>query len=453
MRPRQLVLSLGMLACAALGAPGHASAADFGKGVTTNDPSPFQKPVPNPSSKTITGDWSGVRSDLRDAGIDFQFDYTNETASNVRGDVARHTLSADQITLGLKLDLDELLDLKKGEVQLTVTDRNGQNLSDKDKLNTLQLVQEVYGRGQTWRITQLWYDQKYFNDALDWKIGRISVGEDFSAAKCDFMNLTFCGSLPGNLVGDVWFNWPVSVWATRVKIALNPDTYLQTGVYEVSPNYLNPRYGLKLGDAGGPEGALIPFELGWSPKIGPSQLKGDYQVGTWYDTSKAPDVVENTQGLPLALAGGDALQRHGRYGVYFNTSQQLWHGGEGDQGPSVRVFFSGAAADRRTSTTDNVLMGGAIFAGVVPGRPTDDIGVAIGRTHVNDRIAAVQRLQNAAGLGPVDVQSSEYVGELYYTLHLFHGAAFRPDLQYINQPNAVHQKSDLVLGLKAVLKF
>jgi carbohydrate-selective porin OprB len=70
-------------------------------------------------------------------------------------------------------------------------------LSDDARLGTLQQVQEVFGRGQTLRLTQFWYDQKFIDGAIDWKIGRITFGEDFAAFSCDFQNLTLCGAQPG----------------------------------------------------------------------------------------------------------------------------------------------------------------------------------------------------------------------------------------------------------------
>jgi porin len=126
----------------------------------------------------------------------------------------------DQRTFGTTFDLTKLGVVPGGTIQVTWTDRNGSNLSDDAALGTLQQVQEVFGRGQTLRLTQFWYDQKFIDGVVDWKIGRITFGEDFAAFSCDFQNLTFCGAQPGNLVGNCIFNWPVSQWATRLKFDL-----------------------------------------------------------------------------------------------------------------------------------------------------------------------------------------------------------------------------------------
>ncbi|MGS1397556.1 carbohydrate porin [Pseudomonas aeruginosa] len=57
-------------------------------------------------------------------------------------------------------------------------------------------------------------------------------GEDFNSFPCDFQNLAFCGSQVGNWAGSIWYNWPVSQWALRVKYNFAPDWYVQVGAYE-----------------------------------------------------------------------------------------------------------------------------------------------------------------------------------------------------------------------------
>ena len=123
------------------------------------------------------------------------------------------------------LDLEKLFGLKQATFKLAITDRNGDNLSSDANLQSLQQVQELYGRDQTWRWTQFWYQQKYLDGLVTWKIGRITEGEDFAAFSCEFTNLTFCGAQPGNIVGSYWYNWPVSQWATDVKISLKGVGY------------------------------------------------------------------------------------------------------------------------------------------------------------------------------------------------------------------------------------
>ncbi|HEJ6251974.1 MULTISPECIES: carbohydrate porin, partial [Pseudomonas] len=95
-----------------------------------------------------------------------------------------------------------------------------------------------------------WLKQQYFDGALDVKFGRFGEGEDFNSFPCDFQNLAFCGSQVGNWAGSIWYNWPVSQWALRVKYNFAPDWYVQVGAYEQNPSNLETGNGFKMSGSG-----------------------------------------------------------------------------------------------------------------------------------------------------------------------------------------------------------
>ncbi|KHL72805.1 porin, partial [Pseudomonas putida] len=148
-------------------------------------------------SKWMTGDWGGTRTELLEKGYDFTLDYVGEVAGNLNGGynddkTARYS---DQFALGAHLDLQKILGWHDAEFKLAITERSGRNLSN-DRISDpragqFSSVQEVWGRGQTWRLTQMWIKQKYFDGALDVKFGRFGEGEDFNSFPCDFQNLAF----------------------------------------------------------------------------------------------------------------------------------------------------------------------------------------------------------------------------------------------------------------------
>ncbi len=193
---------------------------------------------------------------MSEKGYDFKVDYTGEMGSNLHGgyDHDRTARYSDQFGLGTHLDLQKILGWDDAEFQLTITERSGNNISN-DRINDPRVggftsAQEVWGRGQTWRLTQMWYQQKFFDQKLDIKVGRFGEGEDFNSFPCDFQNLAFCGSQVGNWVGDIWYNWPVSQWAMRVKYHLTPELYAQVGAYEQNPSNLDRDNGFKLSGSG-----------------------------------------------------------------------------------------------------------------------------------------------------------------------------------------------------------
>jgi len=408
--------------------------------------------APQPFSSELLLDWDDLRELLRDRGIDFRIGYVSETATNAQGGARQLWRYTDQWTFLTRLDLEKLFGISQAQFGMVITDRNGHNLSGDADLNNLQQVQEVYGRGQTWRWTELYYDQKYLDGMLDWKVGRLPEGDDFAAFSCEFQNLTFCGAQPGNLVGGYWYNWPVSQWATRLKANFKGFGYVELGAYEINPSYLQTRYALDLGSPPGATGVLLPFEIGWLPTF--AGLGGSYKFGAWYNTSTAPDVVENTDGEPMTIAGGRPLMRHGLYGAYINFQQQLLAPAGAGSKRGLSVFLNATYADRRTSTLDSQIAAGMLYTGAFAARPADEIGFAVGETHVNPRLADVERQENAEGYGPVGVQSSEWVGEVFYNIPVKGWLDLRPNIQYVAAPGGVsHSTNDLIVGLKLAINL
>ena len=223
-------------------------------------------PAFDSDSKWMLGDWGGTRSELEKQGYAFSLDYVGEVGSNLHGgyDHDRTARYSDQFGLGTHLDLQKILGWNDAEFQLTITQRSGNNISN-DRINDPRVggftsAQEVWGRGQTTRLTQMWYQQKFFDQKLDIKVGRFGQGEDFNTFPCDFQNLAFCGSQVGNWAGSIWYNWPVSQWALRVKYHLTPELYAQVGAYEQNPSNLDRGNGFKLSGRG-TQGAVLPIEL------------------------------------------------------------------------------------------------------------------------------------------------------------------------------------------------
>lgn len=144
-------------------------------------------PAFDSESPWMLGDWNGTRTELSEKGYDFKVDYTGEMGSNLHGgyDHDRTARYSDQFGLGTHLDLQKILGWDDAEFQLTITERNGNNISN-DRINDPRVggftsAQEVWGRGQTWRLTQMWYQQKFYDQKLDIKVGRFGEGEDFNS--------------------------------------------------------------------------------------------------------------------------------------------------------------------------------------------------------------------------------------------------------------------------------
>ncbi|SFW72627.1 carbohydrate porin [Pseudomonas sp. NFACC04-2] len=409
-------------------------------------------------SKWMTGDWGGERTKLIEQGIDIKADFVGEMGANLHGGYNDDKTArwSQQFGLGVALDLEKLAGWGDTEAKIQFTRRDGRNISNDrigdPRAGTLSSSQEVWGRGQTTRLTQLWIKQKYFDSKLDVKAGYFGEGEDFNTFPCEFQNLAFCGSQAGNWATGIWYNWPIMQAAIRVKYNLTPELYAQIGAYNQNPSQLenNNRYKLS---GSGTKGTLIPVELVWSPKI--NNLPGEYRVGYYKSTAKADDVREDDDGNDAATTGNAYRSHSSKDGYWFVAQQQLTtHNGDASRG--LNIAANATFHDKETNVVDNYQSLMFVYKGPFDARPKDDVGIGFSRIHVNEDVKKNSELVNAAnGVSDYDnplfapLRSTEYNYELNYGFHVTNWLTVRPNLQYITHPGGVDEVDNaLVAGLK-----
>lgn len=416
-------------------------------------------------SPWMFGGWNGSRQELADKGYTIIAKQVAETATNVYGGYDKNGKFgyADQFVLGTNINLEKVAGWTNAEFQLLVTDRNGADFTP-DRLTDPRTGQvgstmEVAGRGQIWRLSQMWYRQTYYSGKVDWKVGRGSPSEDFQDFPCDFQNLSFCSAQAGVWAGDDWYSFPVSVWGSRLKFEVAPNLYFQTGIYEHNRTELEHGNGFKL-STNGANGVMLPIEFIWKPKNFIMELPGEYRVGAYRINMTANDVYADENGNPKVLTGADPRTHSNRTGTWVIAKQQVLQL-DGDPSRPIEVFIQAHANDKKTSFVDRHYSAGIIATGVISSRPKDQIAFALAKTHVNDKIANNEKLLNVSN-EVVDysdpaytpVQHSEWNAELYYGVHATNWLTIRPNIQYIHNPGAVEEVDNaVVLGLKLITLF
>ncbi|NNH77742.1 carbohydrate porin [Acinetobacter sp. ANC 5380] len=383
----------------------------------------------NAESPWMFGDWEGQRTALQKQGYDFSFGYTGEMATllDAKRASSHGTEYADQFVIGAYLDLEKIAGWKDTEAQINVTQRNGRNLSNtSDALNGqstgvanghLSSVQEVWGRGQTWRLTDFWIKKKFLEQKIDVKVGRFGEGEDFNSFDCDFQNLALCGSQVGNWVGDQWYNWPVSQWAARVKYNVTPEVYTQVGVYEYNPENLERGKGFNL-STDGSKGAIIPAEVVWTPKVGEQKLSGEYRAGYYYSTVDAKEITNPQE------------NSHKKGGWVVAKQQLTAHQGDASRG--LTGFVNLTVHDSETNNVSDMQNMGLVYKGAMDSRPKDEIAVGVARINMNDDLN--------------DQRSEEIDAEIYYGLHATNWLTIRPNVQYIRHVGAYKNGENAWVG-------
>lgn len=381
------------------------------------------------NSPYMLGDWNGERAALKAQGYDFSLGYTGELATvlDSKNTASHPTKYADQLTLGADFDLNKILGWQDTQAGITLTYRNGQNLTGSaDALkNQISQVKEVYGRGQTWRITNLWVKKQFFDQRIDVKVGRFGEGSDFNSADCNFQNLALCGGQVGTGAGDQWYNWPVSQWAVRVKYKLQPDLFFQVGAFEHNADNLQRGKGFNL-STDGSNGALIPVELVWQPKLTAQQLPGEYRAGYYYST-----VDQNNSGQPI----------QNKQASWVSAKQQLTTQ-NGDLNRGLTGFASATFFDQDASNVDDGQVSsiqnlGLSYVGLFNAREKDEMALGLGRVH-----------KKLSGY------NNEYNVEFYYGAHVANWLTVRPNIQYVHHVGALKDGNNAwVGGVKFITAF
>lgn len=460
---------LGLLALLLAMAPTQAIAQPQGGPRTrevTTDPNTYSD---GPVAIHLTGNWGGLRDRLHQAGVDFRADYISEIAGNPVGGRSRAVRYADQRDFGADLDLDKLGVWKDGRVHVTLNSRAGRSLS-KDAIGNLIAVQEIYGVGQNFRLTELAFEQVLAGGQVNILLGRINTEADFAASPyiwdhsqlyCVFQTVGICGTTAGGLVSNSGYTpYPTSVWGGRIRAVSKDQVYAQVGAYEVNPTVFAASNGFKLSTSGA-TGVFIPVEVGWRPgheysglpaKGTDGPLPGDYKIGAYYDTSAAPGPFKDIPGAPATLAAPSRAHQ-GRYGLYILADQQVYRD-PANHKRGLAVFAGVEVGDAATSLYRVFAAAGLVYKGTFAGRDDDLVGFAVTDAEVNSRRSSYEAALRSRGVRIAGRQSREVGMELNYSAAVVPGINIQTALQYVINPGALHEiPNALVINIRTSVKF
>jgi porin len=394
---------------------------------------------------------------LNDLGIQVSLTGVDEAVMNLSGGLRQNAQEAGQVALQTQFDLQKSLGLTGASVLMTLVSRWGRDAATDAGIPALQLLNEVYGRGNILRLEELAWDQKLLDDRIEITAGRLAFGDEMFSFPCDFINLTFCPGQAGNLVGDYIYNWPVSQWAAVGQLNFGSEGYFKAGIFDSNTAYLRttPSPALWPTFPDESQGVIVPAEIAWTPKFG--ALQGSYQFGGWWNNSAAPNVATSINGEPILVSGLPGLPGHGRYGFSTVLQQRLTYDpANADPKNGLNAFVLATYADRRTSMLDYQIFWGVVQYGLGTWRPKDGFGIAVGTTHVNPNVANAQIMANALGVGPGFVQRNEYVTEAWYGWQATPWLNLKLDAQYVICPGGYTtptNRNAFVLGVRTTVDF
>jgi porin len=392
------------------------------------------------SRQHLLSDRYGVRSWLEEHGITATLTFVTDALGNPTGGQRQGFTTGNNLGLDLNFDLEKLGGPEGGSFQLSMSERFGSSLSEKDIGNVFS-VQSVLGG--TFRLVDVAYQQKLLDDRVEFQGGRIAAADDFLVSSYNYVFIQ--NGFDGNPAG-VFINapgmtpYPLATWGARVKGRPTKRTYVMGGLYNGDPSIRdNKHHGLDW-SMHGPLFAIgeIGYQLNGLPNDqGPI---GNYKAGFWYDNSQFTDL--NT----LARGHAPGVTR-GEWGFYGLFDQVLLRFGEpGDYrglGVTGSVLIS---PDQSISQMPFFSTAGFLVRGLFPLRRTDATGFGVVFGQFSSDLQESQ--QRAQLTNPtIGVQRHETALELTHRFQFQGNALFlQPDLQYIIRPGGTGRISNAFVG-------
>lgn len=379
----------------------------------------FQLVLP---SEHLLGSWGGLRPKLEESGITPRLTFITDVAGNPSGGRSQGATAPSSLELSLFFDLDRIFGVKGGSVFASFSQRWGNRLST-TYVGNIFSEQQIYGF-QTFRVIDISYQQKLFDDRLELRLGRFAATDDFLVSPYDygFMSNVFCGNPFGILLDAPGMTAYTGTWAALGKVKPTSRSHVMAGVYNGDTTIRANKYHGVNFSLNGPLFVIgeVGYQINGLP--GDSQRLGNYKFGGWYDKSQ----------LTVFETGAKSRGSWGYYGLF---DQVLVPFGTPGHNRGFGVFGSvTVATDPHVQQLPLYFTAGVSARGLFDTRARDVVSFGVGSGYFSNNL---QRAQQNGRLVPPEggVQDNETVVELTYRFDLRKGRYFiQPDFQYIVRP-------------------
>lgn len=416
-----------------------------------------------------SGNWFGARDSLEDQGIELKVNWRANFLAIVDGGLQQRGGFDQEINFDANVDVAKLIQWEAvdglsltGNVRWREATHSVNQYSGTD--STFRPSAFTGGAGWRFRKAYATYGtpemfgvKNLLTLSGGWQVptdlflvqpeSKLFVNQSIRTAKGINPNLPWGGSF--------------STWGGYVKLQPTAWFYAQSGLYLGYPNGTDPRnHALSFaGNAQDPSfnGIYSISEIGVTPKIGPSKLSGKYAAGFIY--------------WGVEKNGYDGVPYDGNFQFYWQADQQLYRESSPEEQPLAK-----GPADGKTVTTpvaakklnpqglyffstinfappvNNLMpfyvLAGLVYKGLIPGRDTDQTGIAFAYGSYSFDAAQVDERRGN------EPRSDQAVLEMDYRFQINTWAYVQPTFQYIIRPGARGLvENDTILGLQLGANF
>jgi porin len=146
-----------------------------------------------------------------------------------------------------------------------------------------------------------------------------------------------------------------------------------------------------------------------------------FTIGGWYYTAAFDDLVD-------LEPSGQPVRHRGSSGIYALVDRVIYKE-PGQPEKRITGFLQGGYADFRVDRFGSYIGAGLTAVGIVAGRDTDELGLALAYARNGSHYMSLQRAQGVPATG------AEKTIEVTYLMQLTKWLAVQPDLQYVIHPD------------------
>ena len=361
------------------------------------------------TSSADTGMLPGVTAlgqTLKNDGIYLQLGYTQIVASLVSGGFQTGTFPTGELYFGTVLDLQTILGIPGASFHITFDERSGYAVNA--NVGTQGPLNENSGPTRSTRLSEFFWEQSFFNDDIDIRVGRMNPTLDFftSDFACQFVSSILC-SQPGSwYFSNNSIGYPVSSWAGFVNVVPAPNVYVRAGVYDDDATQPLPNQNGFTWNVSGSTGVFIPVEAGYQTNFTTSVLPSHYSVGFYWD-----DSTFTQPGAP---------QKNGRTADFFQAEQTVWRP-DANTNQSLTLFAGGLIYNGNAPYWAQYYGGFLDRAPFGPARPLDTVAF-IASYYANNQNERPNK-------------ATQWIYELNYGIGIIPGLTLQPYVQYVVSPN------------------
>ncbi len=379
----------------------------------------------------MTGDWGGLRTKMEDAGFTLSASLTFDWSSVWSGGVENTAHSRSLWDVNLSVDLDKAVGLSGGTVFVDFQSADGRGGAA--DAGTFQLFSNIETPGNRDQVSELWYEQKLFDDVLRVKAGKINANAefDFTEAAAGFMSGT-AGTSP-TILGIPAY--PDPALGAAVFVYPLEQLYIGGGVFDgatidgISTGNHSPK--TFFSDDRSSAWFWIG-EVGFSWDDLASMGGGRVAAGAWHHTAD--------------FTRFDGNPESSTEGFYALAEQQLWQRGkEGDDAErGLFAFAQFGVTDGDVASAETAFDAGVSMQGTCSARPDDGAGFMLSWVDLSDADAG----------GTPAFAEDEWALEAYYKIQVTPFVSVQPDLQFFVNPGGDATVDDAWVGsLRLVVSF